>query len=109
MAEKLPRKLKKKYIGKRMNKRALKALIESTTMIEHKYPETPTILPFEFCPDCGCREVRCTGEMASYPETWVEEYCARCNSYVGGADNSRYHHVLEDIIVERAEKEASKK
>lgn len=89
------RKTKKAVLGKKISKRDLKMLLSSVKINENKYPESAKILPFEFCPKCGCTETRWTGNMASYPEVWEYTYCLRCGFKVGAADNSPFYHCLE--------------
>lgn len=56
----------------------------------------------EFCPKCGCKTTYSSGEMANYPETWVEKYCLRCNAVVAEADNSAMIHEL--VFIKESEK-----
>lgn len=96
-SERLPRKIKKSFLGKRMNKSKLKKLLDSVKIT--KTPDTMydryNITPYLFCPNCGCIHTRSTGNMTSYPEHWEHFYCLRCNKLVGAIDNSPYYHVLE--------------
>ena len=93
-SEKLPRKAKKYILGKRITKKRIKAGIAQI-----KIQEDGSILD-SFCPSCGCISMRGTGNMASYPEHWEHFYCLRCNKEIGSIDNSRFVHVLEDMIEE---------
>jgi hypothetical protein len=93
--EKVPRKIKKSILGRKLNKSKLRKLLESVEIIKNPYPESATILPYRFCPKCGCREIRFTDNMAEYPERWVRGYCARCSNKVVESDNSPYYHCLE--------------
>ena len=95
--EKMPRKYKKRALGKRLSKGELRKLIASVTIIQKKYPQPPEIKPYTFCPKCGCRSERIFDHGVPYPEIWVDSYCARCGAWVGGADNSRWGHVLEQV------------
>lgn len=92
---KVSRKTKKKILGNRMGKSKLKQLLDSVQVITNKYPESATILPYMFCPKCGCDKTRSTGNMVDYPELWVRAYCLRCGFLVGEADNSPLVHALE--------------
>lgn len=49
------------------------------------------------CPVCGSRHTHSTGNMAEYPERWVEYYCNKCGQLVCISDNSPYRHICEDI------------
>jgi ribosomal protein S27AE len=93
--EKVSRKTKKQTLGKRIGKSGLKKLLNSVQIIPNKYPQPATILPYPFCPKCGCSETRMTGNMADHPELWVRSYCLRCGFLVGEADNSPFVHALE--------------
>lgn len=73
----------------------LKALLSSVVVVKNKYPECATIHPYSFCPRCGCRKARWTGNMAYYPDRWDRAYCARCGLMVAESDNSPYYHCLE--------------
>lgn len=84
-----------------MSKAELDHLIDQVILVKHKYPGSPDIYPFEFCPNCGCTKVNFYDHGAPYPEVWIEETCARCGKWVAGADNSRWGHILEDVISER--------
>lgn len=92
---KLRRKAKKELLGTLMSKTRLRKLLDSVQIIENKYPDESTILPYPFCPKCGCKETRSTGNMAEYPERWDRVKCARCNFIVAESDNSPYVHALE--------------
>ena len=94
---KVPRKLKKIIIGKKISKSKLKKMLSNVKVTINKYPEVSKIDPNTFCPSCGCDKIHFIDYGVSYPEIWYEEYCLRCKSYVGGADNSVYSHILEDI------------
>lgn len=95
--EKLPRKVKKFFLGKRMSKSKLNRLLKSVKVIDSATTmyECPTILPYEFCPNCGCTRNIGTGNMTSYPEHWEDFNCCRCRKVVATIDNSPYIHVLE--------------
>jgi len=94
--EKLSRKLKKAFLGRRLSKKKLRKLLDSVVIIPAKNGhDMSTILPFMFCPQCGCTQYRSTGNMAVYPERWVYCFCERCNFKVMASDNSPYYHALE--------------
>ncbi len=94
---KLPRKLKKRFLGPRLSKKKLKILLSTVEVIEppKNIFQAPIIKPFLFCPNCGCEKFRGTGNMASYPEHWENFYCLRCNHQVGEIDNSPFYHALQ--------------
>jgi len=93
----LPRKAKKAIIGKAMPKSKLKLLLKSVTIgnpIGTMY-ERRVILPYPFCPKCGCKEYTGSGNLTTYPEHWEKFNCTRCNNLVGYIDNSPFIHALE--------------
>ena len=96
---KLPRKIKKLRLGRKMNASELKKRIASveieTASLENGY--SWPIPSDEFCPDCGCEASRSGPSMASYPEVYYYDYCLRCGAEVGCADNSQFIHVLVHI------------
>jgi len=96
--EKVPRKLKKAILGKRISKSKLRRMLAETKIIKMKYPEPAMILPEQFCPNCGCNVSYVEDHGVPYPEIWIDDHCLRCHEVVGGADNSPYYHVLEDMI-----------
>lgn len=93
----MPRKIKKRLLGKRLNKSRLKKLLDSVRIIDHgdSGSHEVEILPYSFCPKCGCRQVRFVNMGVEYPERWVKIFCARCNFLVEMSDNSPYIHCLE--------------
>lgn len=95
--EKLPRKIKKAILGKRMSKSKLKRLLKSVKIISKADTmyERPEIFPYEFCPHCGYTGMRGSGNLTSYPEHWEYFYCIKCNKIVGYIDNSAFIHALE--------------
>lgn len=95
--EKLPRKVKKAFLGLRMSKSKLKRLLKTVEIVSTASTmyEAPEIKPYTFCPHCGCTLMRGTGNKASYPEHWEYFYCSRCNKVVGYIDNSPFIHALE--------------
>lgn len=95
--EKLPRKAKKLFLGKRMSKKKLRELLASVEIgkpAETMYDEAE-IKPHSFCPNCGCTGMRGTGNMTSHPEHWENFYCVKCNFLVAVIDNSPFTHALE--------------
>lgn len=95
--EKLPRKVKKHILGKRISKSRLNRLIKSVKVINHAGTmyEEPVVEPHLFCPHCGCSGIVGTGNMTSYPEHWENFYCSRCHEIVAFIDNSPFTHILE--------------
>lgn len=95
--EKLPRKLKKFFLGKRMSKSKLNRLIKSTTIIKGAKTmyEEPEVYPYLFCPNCGCTGNVGGGNLTSYPEHWEYFHCLRCQEIVGYIDNSPFIHILQ--------------
>lgn len=97
------RKTKKAILGAKLSNKKLKSLLSTVQIIHNKYPEEATILPYPFCPKCGCTHTRSTGNMSSYPERWDKVYCERCGYLVAESDNSPYVHVLELMFGEDKE------
>lgn len=95
--DKLPRKVKKYVLGKRMRKSQLKKLLKSVEVMKSAGTmyETPTIKPYLFCPHCGCTGMNGTGNLTSYPEHWEKFHCIRCHAVVAYIDNSPFIHALE--------------
>lgn len=95
--EKLPRKVKKALLGKRMSKCKLNRLLKSVNIIKSckTMYEFPIIEPYAFCPNCGCTEMIGTGNMTAYPEHWEDFHCIRCRCVVAKIDNSPFIHILE--------------
>lgn len=96
--EKVPRKLKKAILGKKVSKTRLKGMLSEVKILKMKYPEPAMILPEPFCPNCGCTISYIVNHGVPYPEVWEDDRCLRCHEIVGGADNSPYYHVLEDMV-----------
>lgn len=95
--EKLPRKLKKKFLGKKIKKSKLNLLLKSVTLgppIKTMY-ERREIFPFAFCPKCGCKDYYGSGNLTGYPEHWEKFRCFRCHNLVAYIDNSPFIHALE--------------
>lgn len=82
--EKLPRKVKKFMLGKRVNKSKLKNMIKS-------YKTGDAI----FCPECGCLSARFYDHGVPYPEVWADFICLRCSYTIATADNSAMTFVLD--------------
>ena len=87
---KLSRKQKLLKWGRKLRGKKLKGLLKSVRVIYKKYPESAEILPYNFCPECGCRGVINTGNRAAYPEVYMQSFCARCGVLLGEADNSPF-------------------
>lgn len=95
-AEKMPRKQKKAWLGYRMTSSKLRRLIKTVVVIPAKNGhDSAEILPYEFCPKCGCTWVMFNPNRAGYPERWISGYCARCGNHVVESDNSPFYHTLE--------------
>lgn len=95
--ERLPRKIKKRVLGRKLSKSKLKRLLKTVEVIvscKTMY-QTPIIKPYLFCPKCGCRDYVGTGNRTSYPEHWEYFHCSRCWNVVAGIDNSPFVHALE--------------
>lgn len=94
---KLPRKVKKYFLGKRMSKSKLNRLIKSVKVVKSAETlyEDSIIEPYAFCPKCGCTGMSGSGNRVDYPEHWEDFYCHRCRYIVGTIDNSPFIHVLQ--------------
>lgn len=98
LGEKLPRKVKKFILSKRMSKSKLNRLIKSveiTQSADNMY-EVPIIKPYTFCPNCGETKYFGAGSEVSYPEHWEYFHCFRCRKIVAYIDNSPFVHILEN-------------
>lgn len=95
--DKLPRKVKKHFLGKRISKAKLNRLLKSVEIIHspRNLYDDYIVKPYLFCPHCGCSEMRGTGNMTTYPEHWENFYCSRCKKLVGVIDNSPFIHAFE--------------
>jgi DNA-directed RNA polymerase subunit RPC12/RpoP len=95
--EKVPRKWKKKVLGRKVGKQNLTRLLKTVVVLSNAKTmyESPKIEPYAFCPNCGCTQDYGTGNMTTYPEHWEIFRCLRCRSTVGAIDNSPYYHVLQ--------------
>jgi hypothetical protein len=82
-------------IGPYLNKTELQNLLDSVVITENKYPNPPTIKPYEFCPRCGCSWTSSTGNMTQYPEHYEQWFCLRCGFLVAMVDNCPSTHALE--------------
>lgn len=94
---KLPRKVKKHVLGKRMSNAALNRLLKTVKVIKSAKTmyESPVILPYLFCPHCGCTLSVGSGNKTEYPEHWEDFKCGRCRKIVAYIDNSPFIHALE--------------
>ena len=95
--QRMPRKIKKAVLGKKMSQSKLNKLLKSVKVIEgaDNIFEMPEIYPYLFCPNCGCTEWIGTGNKTSYPEHWENFHCQRCHKIVAMIDNSPFVHCLE--------------
>ncbi|PSA91516.1 hypothetical protein C6370_18470 [Bacillus atrophaeus] len=86
---------KKRVLGKKPSKKALKQRIKNLTY------QNEMISDF-FCPNCGCEAIKSSGPMAEWPEVWDESYCVRCGKLVSGFDNGlRYGPIYELLEVSK--------
>lgn len=94
---KLPRKVKKHFLGKRISMGKMKKILKDLVLIEQPRTmfETPTYNVPLCCPKCGCTKSVGTGNMTSYPEHWEYFYCVRCRFKVAAIDNSPYIHCFD--------------
>ena len=83
---KLPRKIKKFMIGKKVSKSQLKNIIKS-----YKTGDAT------FCPECGCSAARFYDHGVPYPEVWADFICLRCGYIVATADNSEMTYVFDQM------------
>lgn len=94
--DKIPRKVKKKLLGKKLSKKEIKSklnLISSSDKTVFEMLESGEIESL-FCPKCGCEESYTINYAVEYPEVWNEEFCSRCRNKVGMQDNSFPEHIL---------------
>jgi hypothetical protein len=96
---KIPRKLKKKILGKKMKRKELRFMIRTLKFGEpiRTMYERREINHGMFCPKCGERGAVGTGNKTTYPEHWEQFYCVRCHYQVAEIDNSPFIHVLEEM------------
>lgn len=95
--ERVPRKIKKYFLGKKLSKNKLRKLLATVkigTVTRDMY-HASEIYPYRFCPKCGCRHSYGSGNKTEYPEHWEYFYCLRCLNIVAYIDNSPYVHALE--------------
>lgn len=82
--EKISRKDKLFFFGRRMKKRDLQKkndqLKESVLEVGHNY--------FTHCHKCGCEVTYTIDHEAPCPEMWIEYFCLRCHSLIAYVDNS---------------------
>lgn len=83
----LSRKEKLKILGRKWSKGKIRKELKKLKVYIQPYPHT-SWCPDLFCPECGCKETRSTGNMAPYPELYEYVYCLRCGYAVAYADNS---------------------
>lgn len=97
LQEKLPRKVKKHIIGKKIIKKKLKNKLRQ--IVESEKDATQMLIDGEidnlFCPICGCEESYIVNHYCEYPEVYLEAFCARCGNKVEMQDNSPCYHVLD--------------
>lgn len=110
---KLPRRIKKALLGKKISGPQLKRLLKQVKIVLYKDKHRPSyphvvIEPYSFCPKCGCDGHRSVNHHVEYPEIWINYYCLRCGFLVASADNSPYIHVLEEMYNDQYEAQISK-
>lgn len=96
--DRLPRKTKKRVLGKKVSRTELKAKVKACVFVSHGKTmyERPKLANGElFCPKCGCEKTYSTGNMVIYPEHCEYFQCLRCSFVVAQIDNSPFIHVLE--------------
>lgn len=94
----IPRKVKKRTIGKRIGSGRLNKMLKETKVgspIKTMYERVEFHPHGAFCPKCGEGQYVGSGNMTSYPEHWEKFYCIRCRNLVGYIDNSPFIHALE--------------
>lgn len=97
---KVPRKIKKHFLGTKMSRAKLRKRIDEVTLLHSSpYENSYTVLTpsDEFCPNCGCERSYTFGNRVSYPQVWQYWYCLRCNEVVAYADNHYPRHILVDL------------
>ena len=95
--DKIPRKVKKKILGKRLSKKYLKLklnVISNSKKTVYDLLQAGEIESL-FCPKCGCEVSYSINYDVEYPEVWNEGFCARCGNKVEMQDNSPCCHVLD--------------
>lgn len=95
---KMPRKIKKYFLGLRVPKSILRKRLKETKVgapITTMYERVEFTPHGAFCPKCGHKGYHGCGNRTTYPEHWEYFYCNRCYHVVAGIDNSPFIHVLE--------------
>lgn len=100
-AQRLYRRVKKALFGARNSKAQLRRRINGIIVTEHDYPFCATFDQPRFCHKCGCENFYSSGNRVSYPEIWETEYCSRCNTVTGEADNSPFVTELELLALNK--------
>lgn len=100
--DKIPRKYKKLFLGKCLSKTQIKLALRKLHIIKkiETIYDGYGIDGEVFCLKCGCKEIKSTGNMSSYPELYERDYCARCGHMVAEADNSPYYHEIYEVLSE---------
>ena len=95
--DKIPRKSKKLYLGKRISKSELNRKLKSVKIIKEAQTcyEMTESEPNLFCPKCGNEGMVGTGNRVAYPEHWEDFHCTRCRNKVAYIDNSPTIHALQ--------------
>ena len=83
--DKLPRKIKKIFLGKKVSGSKLRRMIAGYIIGDDW-----------FCPECGCMHFRYRNHGVEYPEVWIDTLCARCRYTLATADNSEMTYVLDE-------------
>lgn len=79
----IPRKLRKKIVGQRLNRSSRIRLFKKGE--------------FHFCPVCGCMQTYTVNHGVAYPEIWVEDKCVNCNNIIISADNSCGEYLIDGM------------
>ncbi len=101
----MPRNVKKQFLGFRISKCELRRMVKETKIgpaIKTMWERIEMNPHGAFCPNCGCKHYRGTGNMTDYPEHWEYFYCIRCNYKIGTIDNSPFVHILEELKYKEA-------
>ena len=88
--EKVPRKFKLAFIGRKISKKDLKAKIKRWLLKDEQRQSRSY-----FCPNCGCGTGYLYDHNVEYPERWIEEFCLRCHSRIAITDNSPWYYELD--------------
>lgn len=110
--QKVPRKIKKYFLGTKISGCHLNRLRKSVTIQLFKNEQRPSypiikFIPYAFCPNCGCEGYRGYYREGYYPEVWNTYYCLRCGKIVAREDNSPFTHILEEWLIDEYEKQAA--